>query len=112
MHDKKKYFDKFPQDYIDNFDEEFNRILLEAIEENETKPKTHYDSDEIALTNRILEYKSNYFLWMQDFSLPYDNNLSERGLRGTKSKMKIAGQFRNIEYAKYYADIKIYRNLL
>ena len=112
MHDRKKYeeskYDKFPQDYIDNFDEQFENILLEAINENKTKPKTHYDSKEIALTNRILEYKNNYFLWMHDFSLPYDNNLSERSLRSTKSKMKIAGQFRNIEYAKYYADIKTY----
>ena len=45
---------------------------------------------------------------MHDFTLPYDNNLSERALRGVKSKMKIAGQFKNIEYAKYYADIKTY----
>lgn len=45
---------------------------------------------------------------MHDFSLPYDNNLSERSLRGVKSKMKIAGQFQSIQYAKYYADIKTY----
>ena len=82
--------------------------MYEAIEENLNKPKTHYDSKERALTNRILEYKSNYFLWMHDFSLPTDNNMSERALRGTKSKMKIAGQFQNEQTAKYYADIKTY----
>lgn len=45
---------------------------------------------------------------MYDFSLPTDDNLSERALRGIKSKMKIAGQFQNEKNAKYYADIKIY----
>ena len=47
-------------------------------------------------------------MWMQDFSLPYDDNLSERGLRGAKSKMKIAGQFQSIQTAQYYANIRTY----
>lgn len=112
MHDRKKYIEqkreKFDNEYIEAFDEEFNTILSDAIEENISSSKTHYDSKEVALTNRILEYKANYFLWMHDFNLPYDDNLSERALRGVKSKMKIAGHFQNIEYAKYYADIKTY----
>ena len=45
---------------------------------------------------------------MYDFSLPTDDNLSERALRGVKSKMKIAGQFQNETTAKYYGDIKTY----
>lgn len=112
MHDRKLALNKkeesFDEEYIRVFDEKFNDILLNAIEENKTKTKTHYDNEEKALINRILEYKSNYFLWMQDFTLPYDDNLSERALRGTKSKMKIAGQFQNEQNAKYYADIKTY----
>lgn len=112
MHDRKKYEEKgeekFDDEYINVFDENFETILSDAIEENLSKPKTHYDNKEIALTNRILEYKSNYFLWLHDFSLPYDDNLSERALRGAKTKMKVAGQFQNIQYAKYYADIKTY----
>ena len=112
IHDKKEFcvnkFNCFSNEYIDEFDEKYNDILYEAIEGNLNKPKIHYDSKERALTNRILEYKSNYFLWMHDFSLPTDNNMSERALRGTKSKMKIAGQFQNEQTAKYYADIKTY----
>lgn len=45
---------------------------------------------------------------MYDFSLPSDDNLSERALRIAKSKMKVSGQFQNINYARYYADIKTY----
>ena len=103
--EKKK--DCFDDEYTNSFDEQFNDILLDAIEENKSN-STHYYKDERALINRVLEYKSNYFIWMHDFSLPYDDNLSERALRGVKSKMKIAGQFQNVQYAKYYADIKTY----
>lgn len=45
---------------------------------------------------------------MHNFNLPYDDNLSERPLRGTKSKMKIAGRFQSVQYAEYYANIKTY----
>lgn len=112
MHDRNQALnnklEKFDEEYIIDFDEKFNNILLSAIEENKGKSKTHYDSEEKALINRILEYKNNYFLWIHDFSLPYDDNLGERALRGAKSKMKVAGQFQNEQNAKYYADIKTY----
>lgn len=98
----------FDIEYINDFDAQYEDILYNAIEENLSKKKTHYDKDERALINRILEYKDNYFIWMYDFSLPINDNLSERGLRGAKSKMKIAGQFQNEKTAKYYADIKTY----
>ena len=42
------------------------------------------------------------------FDIPFDNNLSERGLRYIKSKMKVSGQFQNIETARYYATINSY----
>ena len=74
----------FDIEYINDFDNQYEDILYNAIEENLTKNKTHYDKEERALINRILEYKDNYFIWMYDFSLLSDDNLSERGLRGIK----------------------------
>lgn len=110
--DRYKYLEKeetkFDDKYIEEFDNEYNDILFDAINENKEKSKTHYDNNERALINRILEYKANYFLWMQDFSLPTTNNESERSLRVVKSKMKISGQFQSIEYARYYANLKTY----
>ena len=50
----------------------------------------------------------NYFRWVEDFSLPTTDNLSERGLRGIKSHMKISGQFESEQTAKYYAVVKTY----
>ena len=114
IHDKNECISNNPNalsfdiEYINDFDNQYEDILYNAIEENLTKNKTHYDKEERALINRILEYKDNYFIWMYDFSLPLDDNLSERGLRGIKSKMKISGQFQNEKTATYYADIKTY----
>lgn len=78
--------ESFNVEYINDFDSQYEDILYNAIEENLTKSKTHYDKKEKALINRILKYKDNYFIWMHDFSLPVDDNLSERGLRGAKNK--------------------------
>ena len=50
----------------------------------------------------------NYFMWLTDFSIPVTNNLSERGLRGVKSHMKISGQFESEEAADNYALIRSY----
>ncbi|MCI8347783.1 MAG: hypothetical protein HFJ12_07595, partial [Bacilli bacterium] len=36
------------------------------------------------------------------------NNNYERNIRSAKSRMKINGQFQNINYAKYYANIRSY----
>ncbi len=49
----------------------------------------------------------NYFKWVRDFSLPTTNNLSERGLRGIKSHMKISDQFDSEKTARHYADVKV-----
>ena len=45
---------------------------------------------------------------MVNFDLPFSNNVSERALRGVKSKMKISGQFQTEEMAKNYAAIRSY----
>lgn len=112
MHERRQNIenkvDSFTDDYIRVFDEKFNDIILEGIDENQNKPRGHYFQKEISLINRILEYKANYFMWIYDFEIPTNDNLSERALRGVKTKMKVSGQFQNITYASYYADIKTY----
>ncbi len=55
-----------------------------------------------------MEYRDNYIYWILDFDIPFTNNLSERNLRGIKSKMKVSGQFQNITNAEYYANIRSY----
>lgn len=104
----KNRINSFEEDYLVRFEQEFNNIILEGISENKNKAYGYYKEKETSLIKRILEYKTNYFMWLYDFEIPTNDNLSERALRGVKTKMKVSGQFQNINYAKYYADIKTY----
>ena len=99
----------FSDEYLQEFDFNFNDIILKGIQQDKALAKNHHFlSKERALLNRIIDYKANYFMWLYDFSLPADNNLSERGLRGAKTKMKVSGQFQNLKNAEYYANIRTY----
>ena len=104
----KKGKEEFEQETINKFEDKFNDIVLEADKENKQDTGKYYADTESTLLLRILDYKSEYFLWIYDFDIPFDNNQSERGLRGIKSKQKASGQFWNIESAQNYAKIKTY----
>ena len=96
------------EEFSKEFFNEFEEIMLSSFEENKNDNNKYYTEEERTLIVRILDYKENYFAWVTDFELPTTNNLSERGLRGTKSKLKISGQFQNISRASDYALIKSY----
>ena len=98
----------FEQEELNKFEDKFEKIMIQANEENENERQKYYVSEEATLILRILDYKNEYFMWVYNFDIPFTNNLSERSLRGAKSKMKSAGQFWNEESAKWYANIKTY----
>ena len=112
-HQRKELIEKgietFGDEEINEFILKLDMSLLKGIEENESdESKPYYSGKELTLIYRIIEYRDNYIYWILDFSLPFTNNLSERNLRGIKSKMKVSGQFQNIERAKDYANIRSY----
>lgn len=100
--------DKFSEEDFNNFISGINQNLLLGVEEYSNDSKVYYADKEEDLLIRLMEYRDNYIYWTLDFDLPFTNNLSERGLRGIKSKMKISGQFQNIGTAEYYAIIRSY----
>ena len=100
--------DAFTDDYIQTFFTAFNRIMIQASREHDENPTRYYYKEEAALLLRIMEYKDNYFAWVTCFDLPVTNNLSERSLRGSKTHMKVSGQFLSEEFAIYYAAIQSY----
>ena len=100
--------EEFKEEELNSFENKFEKIMLEAMQENEEEQQKYYTDKEKTLILRILDYKNNYLLWVYDFDVPFTNNLSERGLRGAKSKQKASGQFWNIESASWYATIRTY----
>ena len=55
---------------------------------------------------RLEKYKRNYLKFLRDFELPFDDNLSERDLRPTKTKKKISGCHRSFKGLKNYCNIR------
>ena len=100
--------EEFEQEELNKFEEKFEKIMIKAQKENNEESQKYYVDKEATLILRILDYKDDYLLWVYNFEVPYTNNLSERGLRGAKSKQKASGQFWNIESASWYATIRTY----
>ncbi len=98
----------FEKEYRERFFDNYAHILSKAKDEANADENKYYSKDEKNLIKRLVKYKNNYFAWVMNFNIPFSNNLSERSLRGSKSKMKVSGQFDNIHRAKDYARIRSY----
>lgn len=98
----------FSEACINEFHHKIDEYLKNGWSENESDPNNYGASFERTLLTRIAQYRRNYFLWVEDFSLPTTNNLSERGLRGVKSHMKISGQFESETAADNHALNRTY----
>lgn len=103
-----KNIDHFSDEEFNEFISKINEYLLLGVDEYLNDSKVYYANKEAALLIRLMEYRDNYIYWTLDFDIPFTNNLSERALRGIKSKMKVSGQFQNVNNAEYYAMIRSY----
>ena len=92
-------YEKAREEYLtklDKWDKEFK--------ENHDKEKKQYYESERCLKARLREYVDDHLRFLTDFRIDFTNNLAERGLRKIKTKLKIAGGFRNLKFSKYYCD--------
>ena len=88
---REKYLKK-----LDIWDAEFN-------EEYDYDRKQYFDSER-CLKTRLREYVDDHLRFLTDFRIDFTNNLAERGLRKIKTKLKIGGGFRNLQFSRYYCD--------
>ena len=96
---------KFSDDKIKEYKDEYDEILMLAKEENKQIKSSYYKNQKAKpLYNRLVKYKQNHLYFIEDFSVPFDDNLSERDLRIFKNKTKISGGFRSINVAQDFAD--------
>lgn len=50
----------------------------------------------------------NYLMWTVNEEIPFSNTISERSLQSSKTKMKVSGQFNNLNTTRYYTIIRSY----
>ena len=85
--------------------DEFDRLITSGSVENESCNPKWAKKKERSLLRRLAKYKLNHLLFLHDFTISFDNNLSERDLRKCKTRQKMAGGFRVKEGAEMYCNI-------
>lgn len=96
----------FSSQKIDEYFDKYDEILNCGFKENSEVKSKYLRDEEKKLLNRMKKYKENHLLFIKDFTIPFDNNLSERELRHVKSKLKVAGCFRATKGMDVYLNIK------
>lgn len=87
------------------YSKRYREFLEQGIEENKATKGKLAKSAEKTLLNRLKKYKKNHLLFLRDFTVPFENNMSERDLRKCKNRQKISGGFRKNSGNEMYCSI-------
>ena len=103
MADDKEEMDK---ETIKRLEDRYDELLQEALEERKSGCKLRWAlKDEKTLLNRMKKYKRNHLLFIHDFNVSFDNNMSERDLRKCKNRQKMSGGFRTKKGKEIFCSI-------
>ncbi len=87
------------------YEKRYAELVAEGRRENMETRHQYAKKDEKALLNRLEKYGRNHLLFLHDFSIPFDDNISERDLRKAKNRQKMAGGFRKESGYEMYCAI-------
>jgi len=97
------------------YNQQYDDILKEGFSQNPLAPPPkekkrgkikHTKAQNLLI--RLQEYKEETLLYMNNFTVPFDNNQAERDIRMTKLKQKISGCFRTKENADTFCNLRSY----
>ena len=79
--------------------------LKKRLDELLESPLGTDDKDFVRMRNGLANKKDCILTFLDNQNVPFDNNASERAIRPTKTKLKVAGLFRSNDGAESYAII-------
>ena len=105
-----------PAEDLDRFHKRYLRIVEDGyaqnpVTESSAGPKhrgRRKQSKARNLLDRFRDHPDGILAFMRDFSVPFDNNLSERDLRMMKLRQKISGTFRSLDALVDFCRIRGY----
>ena len=103
---KLKEIFKLEKEQLERYSNRYDKILKEGYIENKKVKSKYLRQEEQRLLNRLKKYKENHLMFLYDFNMPFDNNLSERDLMHVKIKQKVSGHFNSMKGIKIYLNIK------
>lgn len=102
----------FPSDAVSAYEGEYRELIAKGREENKKTKHRYAKKEETTLLNRMEKYSHNHLLFLHNFAVPFDDNMSERELRKAKNRQKMASGFRKASgHAMYCAILSIVETL-
>lgn len=95
----------FSEEKLEEYERNYHALITKGRNENKNTSHQYAKADEKALLNRLEKYSHNHLLFLHDFSVPFENNISERDLRKAKNRQKMAGGFRKGSGHDMYCSI-------
>lgn len=95
----------FSEDRIKAYEKCYMDLIAQGRCENKQTKHKYAKSDEKTLLNRMEKYKENHMLFLHNFEVWFDDNISERDLRKAKNRQKMAGGFRKNSGHEMYCSI-------
>ncbi len=95
----------FQEEAVRTYEKSYQKLLEQGRKENKKTKYKYAKKDELALINRMEKYSHNHLLFLHDFDVPFENNISERDLRKVKNRQKMAGGFRKDSGHEMYCAI-------
>ena len=95
----------FSAEMITEYEGKYFSLLEKGRNENKTTSHKYAKQDEKTLINRMDKYSHNHLLFLHNFSVPFDDNISEQDLRKAKNRQKMAGGFRKESGNEMYCSI-------
>ncbi len=97
--------ERFTETEIELYEKRYDELLQEGNTQNLHTKGRLAKQEEKTLLNRLKKYKKNHLLFLHDFTVPFENNLSERDLRKCKNRQKMSGGFRKQNGVEMYCAI-------